>query len=75
LLPLACLIGTVKLTPLITPTKLECPGTPLTKEPGGIVIVKLPILSVTGSVEGLIPLLLGPRVKLELIIENSFWTG
>jgi hypothetical protein len=54
---------------------VKYPGAPaLTKEPGGIVIVKLPILSVTGSVRGLIALLVGPRVKLGLI-ENSFWLG
>jgi len=46
----------------------------LTKEPGGIVVLKLPIWSVTRSVGGFIPLLLTPRVKLELI-ENSDWFG
>ena len=46
----------------------------MTKEPGGIVVLKLPIWSVTRSVGGFIPLLLTPRVKLELI-ENSDWFG
>jgi hypothetical protein len=57
----------VRLTLLITPTNVKYPGPALTKEPVGIVIVKLPIWSVTGSAGGLIPLMVFPRVKLELI--------
>src|SRR5262249_42490084 len=66
LLALASVIDTTNCTLSIMPIKSKTPG-PLveTKEPGGIVILKLPIWSVTGSVGGFIPLLLAPRVKWE----------
>ena len=72
--PLVSLIRTFRLTLLITPANVKYPGLALTKEPAGIVIVKLPIWSVTGPAGGLIPLLVFPRVKLELI-EKPGWFG
>src|SRR5438067_2292510 len=69
-----CLMTTFRLIPLITPTNVKYPGTLATNEPGGMVMVKLPIWSVTGSVGGLMPLLPPASVKLPLI-EKPGWFG
>ena len=43
------LIRAFKLTPLITPAKKKDPSSCFVKEPGGMVVEKVPTWSVTGS--------------------------
>src|SRR6478736_3309633 len=60
-------------TPLITPVKLNVPEGPSTNEPGGTAMVKLLICSVTVSSSGSMPLLLAPRVKLIVMLNNGWY--
>ena len=58
------LISAFRFTPLITPAKVKGPALFCVKEPGGMVVVKVPTWSVTGSVRGwMLAVLL--KVKLE----------
>ena len=43
-----CLITAFRLTPLITPAKVNDPSGCFVKEPGGMVMVKVPTWSATG---------------------------
>jgi len=66
-------ISTYTLTPPITPTKVNNPPVFL-KEPGGMVVVKVPTESVTASVTGLIPLLaVLLKVKLDSRAKASWF--
>jgi hypothetical protein len=64
------LIVTFKAAPSITPRKVNGPNPVPLKEPGGMVVAKVPIWRVTGSLTGLIPLLVLPKVKLELKLKG-----
>jgi hypothetical protein len=68
-------IAACKDTPLIVPVKKNGPKAldvivPV-KEPGGMVTAKVPIWKVTGWAKGLIPLLVLPKVKLDLRTKAS----
>ncbi len=68
-------IAACKDTPLIVPVQKNGPNAldvivPV-KEPGGIVTAKVPIWKVTGWAKGLIPLLVLPKVKLDLRTKAS----
>lgn len=58
-------ISTSIQTLLSLPAKAYMSAGPLRNKPAGIVVVKLAILNVTGSVAGLMPSLPCPKVKLD----------